>query len=705
MTRAIKSLNFLLTVLFTQILVWITIIFDIQGARQIIGFFYLTLIPGFIVLKLLRLDNLAKSETIVFSTGLSIAFMMLAGLLLNEFGPLLGLATPLASVPLSIVSSGFVLAGGVLVILREENNQQEQNWKFRIAPSTIVLSVLPVLSVIGAIFVNTFENNQVLLFNIIAISLLFIIATFAKKLLPSSLYPFTIVVIAVSIILHSALISNYISPFASDVPLEYYIFKTIQSKGIWTVANPFFGDLVYGRLNSMLSVTILPIFYASIMNVDSAWVFKLIYPLILALIPLGLYTIWRTYFGEKSSFIAAFLLIAQSTFYTELLGLNRQIIGELFFVLLLFVMLKKELKPIAKLACFMIFSIALVTSHYGLAEIFLLFIFSAVIFRLLTKHSGRNITISMAVLFSVLMFSWYLFTSGAAVFESFVTFSNYVYGQLGDFLNPASRGKAVLLGLGADSAPSVWNALSRAFAYITQVLIIVGFIGLITKRVKVRLERDYFALSLVALVFLALLILIPGLAETMNMSRFYHILLFFLAPLCSIGAIVAVRFVIRKELLARLLLVLILVPYFLFQTGFMYEVTGSDNWSVPLSSYRMDPLRLYGHFGLMDSNMVFGARWLSENVNLDDSTIYADDPSRYFVLPIYGLFFTSRIDQLSNVTMLQQNSAIYLSTLNTYDGLIFSKGSVWNSSYVFSRFGDLDKVYTNGGSEVYKFKP
>lgn len=52
---------------------------------------------------------------------------------------------------------------------------------------------------------------------------------------------------------------------------------------------------------------------------------------------------------------------------------------------------------------------------------------------------------------------------------------------------------------------------------------------------KVQLQREQFMFIVAAVTLLAALVVISGLANTMNMTRFYHILLFILAPLCILG--------------------------------------------------------------------------------------------------------------------------------------------------------------------------
>ncbi|MCW3986022.1 MAG: DUF2206 domain-containing protein [Candidatus Bathyarchaeota archaeon] len=701
-----KSKDFLLVILFLQSTVYATVFFDVPVARQVIGFLYLTFVPGFVIIKLLKLDELGGLETILFSVGLSVAFLMIAGLLINEFCFLLGISQPLSLMPLTIILNSLILIGGVLIYLRSDDVNLFGAETLGLSPLVLLLIIPPIFSIMGAILVNTYENNLILLVMIIAISLLFI-GVISKKRLPPKLYPFAVLMIAISLLFHSSLISNYLVSFGSDVPVEYFVLKTTEIRAYWNSSTPVIWDIGYGRTNAMLSVTILPTIYSTFLNIDPAWVFKILFPLIFSFVPLGLYQVWRAYIGKKLAFISTFLFMTQLTFYTEMLGLNRQIVAELFFVLLLLVMLNKKMKPVNRMMCFMILSFALVTSHYGLAEIFLFFISFSLISLVVLKRQSRNMTVSMVVFFFVVMFTWYIYTSSSTVFDSFLSFSDYVYRQLGDFFNPTSRGQTVLTGLGLIESPSIWNTISRAFAYLTQALIAVGFVGLVTKRTRFRFDKEYFAISIVAMAFLAALILVPGLANTMNMTRFYHILLFFLAPFCILGGEVIVNIISKreKELVVSVLLLTVLVPYFLFQTGFIYEVTGSDNWSVPLSKHRMTALRLYGNIGYMDGKSVSGALWLSKNVDVENSRLYADGVSRNNVLTIYGMVYRGYVYGLSNTTIVADNGTVYLSTLNVVDGVIVSGSRLWNSSELSFRFDSLNRIYSNGACEIYRNMP
>lgn len=700
-----KSKDFLLLILFLQLITNVTIFLDIPVARQVIGFLYFTFIPGILIVKLLKINEIELLEKLLFSVGFSIAFLMLAGLLINELGPLLGISKPLSITPLLIMLNSFVLA---CVIILYRRNESFKLWNIKIhgiSPLTLLIVAIPILSVTGAMLVNIRQNNSILLLMLIAISLLFIIGVLSREEL-SKIYPFAVIMIAIAIVYHSSIISNYAIPLGSDIPGEYFVFKTTENNAHWDPTIPLPGPNL-GKYNTMLSITILPTIYYALLKIDPTWMFKLIFPFIFVFVPLGLYQILQTYISKKYAFVSAFLLMAQATFYTEMLRLNRQMIAELFFILLLLILVNR-MKPISKMVCFIVFSFALVTSHYALAAIFLFFISFALVSLIILKRPSKNIKISMVFFFFIIMFTWYIYTSKAITFNSFLEVGNYVYRQLGDFFNPSTRGSDVLRGLGLDAPPTIWNAISRFFAYLTEALIAIGFVAFIAKRTSIRMKNEYFIFSAIAMVLLGMLIVVPGLAETLNMTRFYHILLFFLAPFCVMGAEFIGKLLSKRkrELAVSALLLLVLVPYFLFQTEFVYEIVGSDCWSVPLSGYRMDPIRLYGHFGYTDAYSVYGAQWLSKRVNTENSTLYVDERVRDNILTMYGMIHEGY--PLSNTTIVADNGVVYLSTLNVVkEAVTFQERQLfsWNISEISFIFDDLNMIYSNGGSEIYKNLP
>ena len=706
--------NFLVILLIFQSILCVLLFFDVPVARQVLGFCFFTIVPGFIIVKLLNLDELDVLEFVLLSVGFSVAFLLLAGLFVNEIGLLLGFSEPLTMFPLALILNGFILTLALFLYLRKGDTFFLKIRIPSMSPLAVLFLSLPVLSIVGAIWVNVFNNNVILLSLIGAIALLVTAGVLLKKKLHQRLYPLAVLMIAISLLLHSSLISNYIFTFASDVGLEYFVFETTKNNGYWNSTSPFFGRDTYQRINAMLSVTILPTIYSVLLNMDPTWVFKIVFLLIFSFVPLTLYKVWQTYVGSKYAFLATVLFMAQSTFYTEMLGLNRQMVAELFFALLLLVVLSKKIKRVSKTIGFMIFGFAMIISHYALAEIFLFFIsftLIAIVVRARTRAASRNITVIMIAFFCVVMFSWYIYTSNQAVFESFLSFGEDVFNELGDFFSPSSRGETVLRGLGLETAPSIWNWISRIFAYLTQALIIIGFIAFATRR-KIGVEKEYFMLSATAVALLGALIIVPGLANTLNMSRFYHILLFFLAPLCIMGGKILVKLTStralkltsqrQKELMVSTLLLFVLMPYFFFQTGFVYELTGSESWSLPLSKHRMNEYLLHGHFGYIYPPDVFSAQWLSRNVAVQNTEVYADVSSRNNILIIQGMMYGGYVNILSNVSRVPASGIVYLSWLNVEAGIIGGIRYAWNTSELSPMFDYMNKIYSNRASEIYK---
>lgn len=560
-----------------------------------------------------------------------------------------------------------------------------------------MLMILPAIGTLGALFVD--ESNLVLLFTILAIATVFVLGVVSKRFLPHKLFPWMVLAIAITLLFHTTLVSHYI--YGSDIHSEYYSFELTRRDAFWN-PSAYYSDPRFGRFNSMLSITILPTIYSNLMNMDPTWVFKIIFPLVFSLVPLVLFKLWRIGFKSKIAFISAFFFMSELTFYSEMPGLTRQMIAELFFVLLLYVLISKKLTPIQRKIFFVIFSSGLILSHYAMALIFLFIIFVTWSFLYLKERKGSNISLSLVCIFFVIMFSWYIYTSSSASFDSIVDFGNHLYYRFSGFLNLASREEGVIRGLGLEPVSHFWKIPSRIFAYATEFLIVVGFVGLMTGRVKENFPYEYKVFQSLAIGLLIMGIVLPGFASSLNMTRLYHITLIFLAPFLILGCRTLIQLIARKrlQLYVTVLALLVITPYFMFQTGFVYEVTGSDVWSVPLSGYRMDYVRLY-RLGYVDDASVFGAEWLSNSVNLKNVKVYADSISRYKVLSSYGRIYEGNIRVISNVTRMENVTILYLSRLNVDFGIVAGSYYTWNTSDLAFLFEDLNKVYSNGGSEVF----
>jgi uncharacterized membrane protein len=262
---------------------------------------------------------------------------------------------------------------------------------------------------------------------------------------------------------------------------------------------------------------------------------------------------------------------------------------------------------------------------------------------------------------------------------------------------------------------SVWNLISRYLFYITEFFILVGFVDLVIKRKRNLLDRGYDVLVLLNMALLGMTIIVPHLADSLNMSRFYHIQLFFLAPLCVLGGETFLRSISMKKIdgkiLSAILVFGVIIPFFLFQTGFVYEVTGNDSWSLPLSRYRFDDGKLYSWAGIVETKEVFAAEWLSKHGN-SGNYIYSDVTSLRLLVG-YARF--SYFPLLTNATMKNANSALRNGEYVFLRQYVLTSGKFWgplddgataqfllNINYSSPVLSNNNIIYSNGGSQIYQ---
>ena len=715
-----KSKTIFAGVLVFQCLFVLAVLLDIPVFRAILVSIYLAFIPGFILLRITDFKELGGLETFAHSVGLSLAFLMVAGLLMNELGLAFGITRPLTTLSFALVLNSALLIMGLLSSPTEGSGVESFGSRaikyiksVEKSPLVLLYLCLPFLSIAGSVWNNLYQDNSILLVMIGAIAVLFAVGLLMEKSLPPKLYPLVLLAIGVSLLLHRSLVSNYAQAQGSDIYGELRVFRVTLNNAQW---GPLQGYLLnfrgYSRYNDMLSITILPTFISSLTNINPEQIMKILFPLFFSFVPLIMYRVWEKLFNPRTAFIATFFFMAEQTFYMEMLGLTRQMIAELFLGLLLLLVLNRDMNLRKRTGLFAILGLALIVSHYALSMIFMLLLLAGLslsFLKSLQEHGSTRITLAMVLMFSVMMFSWYLFTANSATFDSILMFTDYIRKQLGDWLTPASRGATVLRGLGLEASPSIWNTVSRGFAYCIQLLIVVGFVGILTKRVKSDISKSYLVFVSTSMALLAALVVVPGFAATLNMTRFYHILLFSLAPIFVLGVeVVTGRVFKRKAKLASSVLVLIiLVSYFLFQTNFVYEVVKSDSWSLPLSKYRMDALRLYAGYAYLDEQSITGAHWISENIDKRYSQVYADFQCMDGALNHEGIRLNYEIETLTNTSAILArpqfpNATVYFNRLNVIYGIVAGLGvGNWNATEI-PYVSDLSVVYSNGACEIRK---
>lgn len=696
--------------------------------RQLIGFLYLTFVPGIIILRILKLHKLCNIETLLYTVGLSIATLMFTGLFMNTSYHLFGISGPISLMPLIITISIVVLILCVLCYVRDKDFSDPSfiNLKNVLSPPAMFLCLLPFLAIFGTYLVNFHHNNILLMLLIVILALIALLIAF-DKFIPKNLYPLAVFVIAISLLFHRTLISMYVVGW--DIHQEYYLANLVMGNSYWDSTIPT-------TVNAMLSIVMLAPIYSVVSNMEITWVFKIIYPLLFSLAPLGLYQVFKKQTNDKIAFLSCFFFMSVYRFF---FFAPRQNIAELFLILMILVMIDKETAKTKRAFLFIVFGVSLTVSHYGTSYIylscliaawFLLFLMdNRAIQRLRAdfcaknsryKNEGlaknpnslkiedRTISSTFVLLFITFTLTWYIYISSSSAFNVIVHIGDHIAGSIfTDFFNPEV---AEGLDLITRKTVSPLHSAAKYLHLITQFFILIGVLTLFTKH-KEKFEDEYTYFSLVNLSICFGAIALPHFASAILTDRLYHITLIFLAPFCIIGGITFFRVMSKvikaswtnqREISSLKVLSVFLAIFLLFNTGWVYEVAKDHPSSIALSqeSFCGDAEQDANfHSCYVPEQDAFSAGWLSKNTNKQNLRIYSDRDAKWHVLRSYGMM-RENVNILSKNTKITHKKAyIYLRRSNVVDGIMGRP--VYNTTEIFPILGKSSKIYSNKGSEIY----
>jgi len=703
--------NYIKVVLLTHAITLLSIVFNVQLLRVVFGFVYLTFIPGFVILKVLKFEN-KKIDMILLSVGLSIAFLMFIGLFMNALFPIFGFPRPLSLAPLTTVITSLTLSL-IFIGCRKDLISREFGTAFRskifsIPLQAMFLFLIPLLGIIGALYNNVF----ILLIMIVIISILYGCG-FSSRILPAKFHLLIIFVISLALIFHTSLISPYI--MGEDIHFEVYVFRSTLIKGYWNPPAVHVGTDV-ARFSSVLSITVLPTIYALFLDAQIETIYKLIYVIIYSLVPLVLYRIYEEQVSKVVALLSIFFFMSNTNFFgIESITLMRQIIGELFLVLSIFVIVDKGMPRQKKQILFVILGAGLIVSHYALAYFY---VFLAILsFIILKKWRSRDVLNATSVLLLFVMtFSWYLYVSDAPLIKLEDDLMRIRNNFLNDLYSPAARAQLATL---SSPPSSIISIIHRAVFFVQNFFIAVGVLELIVKGKKTGFEAEYRLMSICAMFVLIMCLAIPNFAGVLlDLTRFYAITIIFLAPFFVVGGETvfnwmkkamtpAVNKVFQKPSflsrkgLALQMISIVLVASFLFGVGFVEHVTGSYPASFSLdknqkrTSNYLD-IKLYYYAEVLPEQDVFSTIWLSKYMN---RTFIVDSGSYSGVLLSYGLILPSQIYPLFAYSPTEHDSYAYLTYLNVVDGIM--PGGASNITEISPTLISSNKIYTNGASEIY----
>lgn len=339
------------------------VLFNIQYfyLRVVFSFIFLTTIPGLLVMLMFKIKKIGFWEYLVYTIGLSITFLMFAGLAVNWILPWLHITIkPLGLMPL-LISFGIILT--IFAIIAYKQNTKislkiklpNLGWLNKIFFITAV--IFPVLSIFGAITLNNGGLNFFTMTMLGGIAVYVLLVVPLRGKLNEHIFPWSILFISVSLLLMYSLRSWHITGW--DINQEFQVFQNTKTINYWNLSS------LQNAYNTCLSLTILPTVISRFTNISDEYIFKIVYQLIFCLVPLVMYCLYRKYVSTIISFLAVFFFISLPNFIQPMTALARQETAFFFFALTLLVLLTNHLNRKTKDTIFVIFGFSMVVSHYS----------------------------------------------------------------------------------------------------------------------------------------------------------------------------------------------------------------------------------------------------------------------------------------------------------------------------------------------------
>jgi uncharacterized membrane protein len=698
------------------------------------------LLPGFLLLRALRIPGLVITDFPAMVPCASITVLLFTGLTLDLLGPLVGISAPLRTVPIFV--SLEVVCVVLLFVGRNVAPNVEVPLTLQNPISLAYPLVLPFIAILGAQRLNNGDSNKVALAaTVLCIAVLFLVIFYASRL-TDSLLMMILFSAGLALMYSYSLRGDLVYGF--DISTEYQVLTETVNTGIWHVTH--YND-AYG---AMLSLTIMPTEMHFLSGLSALMIFKLVYPVIGAIFPPAVYVVSRRVLSRTWSFIAAAIIIAQSGFMQEFPALARQEVGLAMFAALVAVMLYRPPRRATQFGLIVLLALSMVVSHYSTTYVAITVFGAAIIlqwivswFRRMPRYTDTLVVAFAASLLGAVI--WYgPVTQSATGLQAFtqalssqgldllpgqtagesplaaylnntqesLTPSQYeqaVHAQYvleGSSITPLADADLPQYALNADKVapdppeelPSVHSAFNLAQELFSQLLNLVGAIGaliLVLRRKAPRPTRIVGFLSLGSTLFLVLIRLSGTIATFYNAERaLMQALGVFAITFGWVLERITNRWVGTKNALLWLT-ALFLGGFIVNASGLIGAVLGGGT-ATNLANSGEDYERFY-----RTAQEVAAATWLGSEAR-SGQLVYAD---RYAELSLAAMteLGPTVIQDVTPLT-INQHAWVYASTSNIVGGrarAVFGNYSIYYTFPVQFLDQNFDIVYSDGTSEVF----
>jgi uncharacterized membrane protein len=569
--------------------------------------------------------------------------------------------------------------------------------KNRIIALTVSV-LLPILVAFGA-QLGTRITSVILIIGIVC----FVILTSLNKINARD-YPIYLFSITLCMMWQTSMLGAHI--IGSDMAGEFYSSNAIFNNGVWHPSAD------YGTQSSTSIVVgwVVPTL-ARLLHVDVVWIYKIILPIIFSCTLVVLYYAYKKQIGDKKAVFSCLFFMIVPIASLEVAQIGKMMVAELFFGMMVLLLVVK-LKWYWQLICLIVVVVLSMLSHYTMGFAAIAYLGGILIIRLVTivfknwrLFKERIVPVWITVVVIAVTVSgciaYYGMADGGSIMKVMKkvipVYSVVAVETVGiniippesekvnsetstpevilmvdkaiknsnipdDYLDKLNDQESLIkTAIGFDfKDASIAGKIFRVIQYLTQLMIIVGGIWLLFNFKKYKFTAEFFAGIIASFFLLGLCIFIPQFSLIINATRFYQIALFFLAPI----------FVISLDVISegrwKWVLPSVMIAYFVFTSGLVYELMRSDvtnkldvPYSASLSGQRT------GIYASYTSDDVKAVKWIiSQN---DGCMVVADYNGGLLVSAYEGLDKIREKGKWYNLSFdnVPENTYVLLTSWNT----------------------------------------
>ena len=711
-------------------------------AVQFLLILFLLTVPGVILLRALRIPRNVIASFPVYVPCASLVVLLGSGLAVDLIGPFEGVAAPLKTWPMVV---GLELVCLILLAVSVKAPPSVViPWRNLPRPGWTALPLLlPLVAAAGTLRLNSGHGNGVALVALCACVLVTAAVLIYAAKLDISLM--AVILYAVGLAMLWSFSLRGASVYGFDISDEYYILQHTVASGVWHPAQP---ENAYA---AMLSTTVLPAELHAVAGAPSLLVFKLVYPVISALIPVAVFFLARRVLSSRWAFAAGALIITQSGFGQELPGVARQDIALVLFIALMTAMLETKLPWRLQWPLVLSFALAMVVSHYTTTYVTITLLGLALFFQWVTSWFRPVPRVSRGI-----AVAFFAAAIGAVIWYGPITHSSSNVAQLaettrsqglnflpnraqaggllsayldGNMVTQISAGQYARLvhneyavskpfvhplsdagnrayelrDLSTPTPPVKWtlgyNAFNLGQVLAQQLIYLLAGVGaliLVFRRTVPVIARQIGLLTVGTLVFLLGVRFSGTLATFYNAERaLLQAMVFLDIPLFWCMQELAGRRGLRQAFAVTVGVTLTAV-IFMTSSGLVGAILGGGT-ATNLSNSGIDYEQFY-----VTAPELASATWLGAQYR-PGQLVYADYYGQLPLVSMTGLGTHLLLDVTPET--LNSNTWVYVSRVNAIAGQAHASFEGHSVSYVFpSAFlnANYNLVYTNGSSKVYQ---